>query len=90
MPKQAQTPWGAAEIVDELVLQQRAGNKRFGSIVQLLAGPKGEQLVRFAYATDGVARRGPVTLRVRDLARLREALGDHPALAAALGFGGEA
>jgi hypothetical protein len=27
-------------------------------------------------------------LRARDLDRLREALGDHPALAAALGFGG--
>ena len=88
MPKRTNTPWGEAEIVDELVLTQRAGDKRFGSIVQLLAGAKGEQLVRFAYATDGVARRGPVTLRTRDLARLREALGDHRALAAALGFGG--
>jgi hypothetical protein len=88
MAKHTQTPWGEAEIVDELVLAQRAGVKRFGSIVQLLAGAKGEQLVRFAYATDGVARRGPVTLRARDLTRLREALGEHPALAAALGFGG--
>ena len=88
MAKQAQTPWGAAEVVDELVLPQRAGDKRFGSIVQLLAGAKGEPLVRFAYATDGVARRGPVTLRARDLVRLHEALGDHPALAAALGLGG--
>jgi hypothetical protein len=87
MAKQALTPWGAATVVDELVLPQRAGDKRFGSLVQLLAGPKGEPLVRFAYATDGVARRGPVTLRARDLARLREALGEHPELAAALGFG---
>jgi hypothetical protein len=91
MAKQTQTPWGAAEIVDELVLQQRAGDKRFGSIVQLLSGAKGEPLVRFAYATDGIARRGPVTLRARDLVRLREALAEHPALAAALGLGaGEA
>src|ERR1051326_6344844 len=89
--KQAQTPWGAAEIVDELVVPQRAGDKRFGSILQLLVGAKGERLVRFAYATDGVARRGPVTLRARDLARLREALVQHPELAAALGLkGGEA
>ena len=86
MAKQAQTPWGAATVVDELVLQQRAGDKRFGSLVQLLAGVKGERLVRFAYATDGVARRGPVTLRARDLVRLREALGEHPELADALGF----
>jgi hypothetical protein len=88
MGKQVQTPWGAAEIRDELVLPQRAGDKRFASIVQLLAGARDEPLVRFAYATDGVARRGPVTLRARDLERLRKALGDHPALAAALGLGG--
>jgi hypothetical protein len=90
MARQAQTPWGAAEIVDELLLPQRAGDKRFSSLVQLLAGAKGEALVRFAYATDGVARRGPVTLRARDLARLREALGEHPELASALGLGGGA
>jgi hypothetical protein len=52
--------------------------------VQLLdAG--GEKLVRFAYATGGAARRGPVTLRVRDLEKLRAELGKHPALAEALG-----
>jgi hypothetical protein len=43
--------------------------------------------VRFAYSTDGVARRGPVTLRARDLAKLRTALGEHPELAAVLGMG---
>ena len=31
---------------------------------------RGERLVRFSYATDGTARRGPVTLRERDLAKL--------------------
>jgi hypothetical protein len=46
--------------------------------------------VRFAYSTGGVARRGPVTLRSRDLERLRSALRDHPALAAALALGGGA
>jgi hypothetical protein len=88
MARQTQTPWGAAEIVDELVLPQRAGDKRFGSSVQLLGGAKGERLVRFAYATDGVARRGPVTPRARDLARFREALREHPELASVLGLGG--
>ena len=78
------TPWGPAALVEELRLPQRAGEKRFSSVVQLLEGPKGEQLVRFAYATDGVARRGPVTLRARDLERLRSALREHPKLAAAL------
>jgi hypothetical protein len=86
--KSTQTPWGAAEIVDELVLPQRAGDRRFAAMIQLLAGAKGEPLVRFAFATDGVARRGPVTLRARDVARLRDALGAHPALAAALRLDG--
>jgi hypothetical protein len=87
MLKQAATPWGGAKLVDELTLPQRAGEKRFASVVQLLEGKGGEALVRFAYSTDGVARRGPVTLRARDLAKLRTALGEHPELAAVLGMG---
>ena len=72
-------------MVDELAVQQRAGEKRFASVVQLLdAG--GERLVRFSYATGGVSRRGPVTLRARDLERLRTELAKHPELAAALGL----
>ena len=86
----AATPWGAARVVDEVTLPQRGGEKRFATIVQLLETPKGEPLVRFAYTTDGTARRGPVTLRPRDLDRLRATLADHPALAAALRLGGEA
>ena len=60
------------------------GGKRFASIVQLLENGKGERLVRFAYATDGVARRGPVTLRLSDLEKLRAGLDKHPGLAEAL------
>ena len=86
--KQVGTPWGAAVVVDELTLAQRAGEKRFGSIVQLLENEKGERLVRFAYATGGAVRRGPVTLRARDVERLRAALAEHSELARALGFGG--
>ena len=78
------TPWGAAAVVDELTLPQRAGDKRFASVVQLLETEKGERVVRFAYTTDGVARRGPVTLRARDLERLRAALAEHAELAEAL------
>ena len=84
MSGKAATPWGSAEIVDEVVLPQRAGEKRFSSIVQLLEDGKGERLVRFAYATNGTARRGPVTLRLRDLERLRAGLSEHPELAGAL------
>ena len=82
------TPWGPAELVEELTLAQRAGEKRFSSVVQLLEAPGGERLVRFAYATGGTARRGPVTLRRRDLERLRSGLAKRPALAEALGLGG--
>jgi hypothetical protein len=84
MERKASTPWGQAKLVEELTLPQRAGEKRFASLVQLLEGEKGEPLVRFAYATGGSARRGPVTLRRRDIERLRAALGEHPALAEVL------
>ena len=87
MATKSATPWGPASVVEEVTLRQRAGDKSFASIVQLLEGPKGEQLVRFAYSTDGTARRGPVTLRGRDLENLRTALADRPRLREALGFG---
>ena len=80
------TAWGKATVVDEVRLQQKAGDKQFASLVQLLEDEKGKRLVRFAYTTDGVARRGPVTLRDADLDRLRKALAEHEALAAALRF----
>ena len=86
-PKSIATPWGAAHSVEQLTLQQRAGEKRFASVVQLLETEKGERLVRFAYTTGGVARRGPVTLRLRDLERLRAALAEHPGLAEAISGG---
>jgi hypothetical protein len=86
----AATPWGDAAVLDQVEVPQRAGERRFASVVQLLENEKGERLVRFAYTTDGSARRGPVTLRARDLARLHQALARHPELAATLGFGGEA
>jgi hypothetical protein len=80
------TPWGRATLVERLTLPQRAGEKRFSSVVELLEDDRGEHLIRFAYSTDGTARRGPVTLRSRDVERLRSALAKTPALAAALGF----
>jgi hypothetical protein len=82
----AATPWGEAELVEELTVVQRAGGKRFSSLVQLLEAPSGEQFVRFAYATSGSVRRGPVTLRARDLERLRAGLAERPRLAEALGL----
>ncbi len=78
------TPWGRAVVVEEVKLPQRAGDKRFESLVQLLETESGERIVRFAYSTGGVARRRPVTLRARDLDRLRASMVEHPALAEVL------
>jgi hypothetical protein len=80
------TPWGPAQLVEELTVRQQAGERRFASLVQLLETAKGERLVRFAYSTDGTARRGPVTLRQRDLERMHAELMKRPALAEALGL----
>lgn len=86
MKAKAATPWGPAELVEEVTLQQRVGEKRFASVVQLLETGKGERLVRVAYSTDGSARRGPVTLRASDIARLRDRLSKAPTLAEVLGL----
>jgi hypothetical protein len=88
MAAKTATPWGPAILVEELTVPQRSGDKRFSSIVQLLEGAKGERLVRFAYSTGGTARRGPVTLRARDLQRLVDGLPRCPQLAETLGFPG--
>jgi hypothetical protein len=82
----AATPWGAAELLEEVAVPQRAGDRRFAVVVQLLETRSGERLVRFAYTTDGSVRRGPVTMRARDLERLRAALERAPVLWKALGF----
>ena len=87
MATKTATPWGPASLVEELTVPQRSGGKRFASVVQLLEGAKGERLVRFAYSTDGTARRGPVTLRARDVERLKSSLADCPQLAEMLGLG---
>jgi hypothetical protein len=79
------TPWGRARLVEQLRLPQQAGDKRFASVVELLENDRGERLVRFAYSTDGTTRRGPVTLRERDILRLRKELAKKPALADVLG-----
>lgn len=87
------TPWGKATSVAAVSITQRAGGKRFATRVELLESSDGERLVRFSYATSGSARRGPVTLRERDLAKLRVALGRSPELGRMLvdsGVGGAA
>ena len=87
MATKVSTAWGGATVLDEVTVPQRAGDKRFASVVQLLTGANGDRYVRFAYTTDGIARRGPVTLRAQDVARFVEALPAHPELASALPLG---
>ena len=84
------TPWGPATVVQQARLTQRAGEKRFASVFELLENDRGERLVRISYSTDQTVRRGPVTLRARDLERLRAALAKTPQLSAMLGLGGDA
>jgi hypothetical protein len=84
----AATPWGKAAVVQEVRVDQRVGDKRFASILQLLENERGDSFVRFAYTTGGVARRGPVTLRARDVERLRTAVPPESALAVLFGWSG--
>jgi hypothetical protein len=78
------TPWGKAQTIEEVSVPQRAGEKRFTTKVELLETGAGERLVRISYATDGASRRGPVTLRERDLTKLRAVLERAPELRQAL------
>jgi hypothetical protein len=78
------TPWGKAKTIEEVSVPQRAGEKRFTTKVELLETGAGERLVRFSYATDGASRRGPITLRERDLAKLGAVLERAPELRQAL------
>jgi hypothetical protein len=79
------TPWGKATEVEQVSVAQRANEKRFSTVVQLLETEGGERLVRFAYTTGGSARRGPVTLRAKDLERMQRLLERTPELKEALG-----
>ncbi len=83
--KTVMTPWGKARAVEQVNVAQRAGERRFSTVVELLETEGGERLVRFAYTTDGSARRGPVTLRAKDVARMQKLLERTPELREALG-----
>jgi hypothetical protein len=78
------TPFGPATLVERISLPQKVGDKKFSSVVELLETERGDRLVRIAYSTGGAVRRGPVTLRARDLERLRDALAKAPELSDAL------
>ena len=78
------TPWGRATAIEQVSVAQRAGERRFATIVELLETREGERLVRFAYTTDGSARRGPVTLRAKDIERMQKLLERTPELREAL------
>ncbi|MSO95765.1 MAG: hypothetical protein EXQ81_08235 [Thermoleophilia bacterium] len=82
--KTVTTPWGKARAVEQVSIAQRAGERRFSTVVALLETDGGERLVRFAYTTDGTARRGPVTLRAKDVERMQKLLERTPELREAL------
>jgi hypothetical protein len=82
--KTVTTPWGKARTVEQVNVAQRAGERRFSTVVELLETDSGERLVRFAYTTDGIARRGPVTLRAKDVERMQTLLERTPELREAL------
>jgi hypothetical protein len=87
MGNEVTTPWGTARSIAEVVVPQCSSGKTgkaFSPVVQLLETRDGERLVRFAYRTEGTVRRGPVTVRVKDLARARAALERVPELRDAL------
>ncbi len=79
------TPWGKAAAIQQVNVAQRAGERRFATVVQLLETADGERLVRFAYTTGGSVRRWPVTLRARDVERMQKLLERTPELKEALG-----
>lgn len=78
------TPWGKTVSLETVSVPQRAGDRRFSSRVELLETAGGERLVRFSYTTGSAVRRGPVTLRERDLAKLAALLERAPGLQGAL------
>jgi hypothetical protein len=82
--KTVTTPWGKAHALEQVNVAQRAGERRFSTVVELLETEGGERLVRFAYTTDGSARRGPVTLRAKDVERMHKLLERTPELREAL------
>ena len=82
--KTVSTPWGRTTAVEQVTISQRSGERRFATIVQLLETADGERLVRFAYTTGGIVRRGPVTLRTKDVERMQKLLERTPELREAL------
>jgi hypothetical protein len=82
--KTVSTPWGRTTAVEQVTISQRSGERRFATIVQLLEAADGERFVRFAYTTGGIVRRGPVTLRTKDVERMQKLLERTPELREAL------
>ncbi|AKU93880.1 hypothetical protein AKJ09_00544 [Labilithrix luteola] len=81
----ANTPWGKAEVVEEVTVQQKgSGEREFAAVIQYLEDERGGGMVRFSYSTDASVRRGPLTVRLSDLSKLKKALARKPRLHRAL------
>lgn len=87
-PRMANTPWGKANVVEEVTVPQKGTKDReFAAVIQFLEDEQGAGMVRFSYSTDASVRRGPLTVRLADLAKLKKALAKKPRLHRALGWG---
>jgi hypothetical protein len=78
------TPWGRATLLEEVVVEHDALERRYDAVVQLLELNDGEQLVRFGSRAHGAHRLGCLTLRADDLHELEEGLLETERLASIL------
>ncbi|MDX6505166.1 MAG: hypothetical protein QOE29_2291 [Gaiellaceae bacterium] len=78
------TPWGRATLLEEVVVEHDALERRYDAVVQLLELTDGEQLVRFGSRPHGAHRLGCLTLRAGDLHELEEGLLETERLASIL------
>lgn len=83
----ANTPWGKANVVEEVTIPQKGTHDReFAAVIQFLEDERGEGMVRFSYSTEASVRRGPLTVRLSELSKLKKALAKKPRLHRALGW----
>ena len=87
---ESQTPWGPSRLVERLELRQRAGDRRFASVVELLETERGERARPLRVHDRRRRPPRPVTLRARDLERLRAQLASGRSSPRVLGLRGGA
>ena len=85
VPRPFALPWGAGEVVEEVVIPASADGHGWEPTIQLLAYADGGECLRFCYYDDhGRFGRGPMLLRPEDITDLRAALAETPRIRALL------